>query len=81
MKLAEHGDDGKPDERGIPAYLRLVISGDGKPLFESIIKGTDAPRKLDLDVKNVREFEILVDFGNNVDVADHLDLADAKLLK
>jgi hypothetical protein len=75
------GDDGKPDEQWIPAYVRLVISGDGKPLFQSIVKGTDAPRKLDLDVTNVRDLEILVDFGNNVDIADHLDLADAKLLK
>ncbi len=30
---------------------------------------------------NVRDLEILVDFGNEVDIADHLDLADAKLLK
>jgi hypothetical protein len=63
------------------AYLRLVISGDGKPLFDSIIEGTDPPRPLDLDVTGVRDLEILVDFGNNVDIADHLDLGGAKVLK
>jgi hypothetical protein len=63
------------------AYLRLVISADGKALFDSIIKGTDAPRHLDLDVTNVRDLEIVVDFGNNVDIADHLDLAGAKVIK
>jgi hypothetical protein len=73
--------DGKPDERYSSAYVRLVISGDGKPLFDSIVKGTDAPRHLDLDVSNVRDFEILVDFGNDADVADHLDLAGARFLK
>ena len=74
-------ENGKPDERHTPAYVRLVISGDGKPLFESIVKGTDAPRSLDLDVTDVRDFEILVDFGNEVDIADHLDLAGARFLK
>ena len=75
------GADGKPDERYSSAYVRLVISGDGKPLFDSIVKGTDAPRNLDLDVSNVRDFEIVVDFGNEADVADHLDLAGARFLK
>jgi hypothetical protein len=78
---AEFGADVKPDERGTPAIVRLVISGDGKPLFDSIVKGTDAPRTLDLDVTNVRDLEILVDFGNEVDISDHLDLAGAKLVK
>src|SRR5262249_23393364 len=76
-----NGTDGKPDERYLSAYLGLVISGDGKILFDSIIKGTDAPRNLDLDVNGIRDLEILVDFGNNVDIADHLDLAGAKVIK
>src|SRR5262245_22749786 len=75
------GPDGKPDERTLYAYVRLVISGDGKPLFDSIVKGTDAPRNLDLDVTGVRDLEIVVDFGNNLDIADHLDLAGAKVIK
>ncbi len=75
------GPDGKPDERYLSAYVRLVISGDGKPLFDSIVKGTDAPRNLDLNVTDVRDLEILVDFGNNLDTADHLDLANARLVK
>lgn len=62
------------------ACVRLVITGDRKPLFDAIVKGTDAPRSLDLDVANIRDLEILVDF-NDFDEADHLDLADAKLLK
>jgi hypothetical protein len=77
----ETGADGKPDERYLYAYVRLVISGDGKPLFDSIVKGTDAPRNLDLNVTDVRDLEIVVDFGNNLDTADHLDLANAKLVK
>lgn len=62
--------------------VQLVISGDGKRLFDQEVKTTDAPRPIDLDVTGVRDLEILVDFGSDMrDVADHLDLADAKLLK
>ncbi|HTI52284.1 MAG TPA: NPCBM/NEW2 domain-containing protein [Planctomycetaceae bacterium] len=61
--------------------VRVTISGDGKALFEGDVRGTDAPRPLDLDVTGVRDLEILVDFGGDLDSCDHLDLADAKLLK
>ena len=62
--------------------VQLVISGDGRRLFDQEVKTTDAPRPIDLDVTGVRDLEILVDFGSDMrDVADHLDLADAKLLK
>lgn len=61
--------------------VHVVISGDGKPLLEADVRGTDAPRPLDLDVTGVRDLEILVDFGGDLDIADHLDLADAKVIK
>lgn len=60
---------------------RLVISGDGKTLLEADVKAKDSPRSLDLDVTDVVTLEILVDFGGNLDISDHLDLADAKLVK
>jgi|SRR5579872_3788155 len=62
--------------------VQLVITGDGKKLFDQEVKTIDAPRPIDLDVTGVRDFEILVDFGSDMrDVADHLDLADAKLIR
>src|SRR5579862_3228412 len=61
--------------------VHVVLSGDGKTLYESEVRGSDAPRNLDLDVAGVRELEILVDFGGDLDIADHLDLADAKVIK
>src|SRR5712691_2013074 len=60
---------------------RLVISGDGKPLLEADVKAKDSPRPIDLDVSGVVTLEVLVDFGGNLDISDHLDLADAKLVK
>jgi hypothetical protein len=62
--------------------VRLLITGDGKTLFDAEIKGVDAPRVLDLEVTGVRDLEILVDFGGDqLDIADHLDLADARLIR
>lgn len=67
--------------------VHVVISGDGKRLHESDVKSFDGnktvpPVALDIDVSGVRDLEIFVDYGSDIsDTADHLDLADAKLLK
>jgi hypothetical protein len=61
--------------------VHVVISGDGKTLLETDVTGFDEPQPLDLDVSGVRDLEILVDFGGDLDIADHLDLADAKVIK
>ncbi|MEO1999145.1 MAG: NPCBM/NEW2 domain-containing protein [Planctomycetaceae bacterium] len=61
--------------------VHVVISADGKVLVEADVRGVDKPRILDLDVRDVRDLEILVDFGRDLDISDHLDLGDAKLLR
>ena len=52
-----------------------------KVLFEADVRGADKPREIDLDVSKVRDLEILVDFGGDLDIADWLDLADARVTK
>ena len=61
--------------------VQVTISGNGKELLKADVRGVDAPQPIDLDVTGVRDLEILVDFGGDLDIADHLDLADAKVLK
>jgi len=61
--------------------VRLVIHGDDKQLFEGILTGVDPPQPIDLDLTGVRRITILADFGDNLDVADHLDLCQARILK
>ena len=65
--------------------VQVVISGDGVEKFSGKVRGDVPPAErvhaLDLDVAGVRELEILVDFGGDLDIADHLDLADAKVIK
>ena len=61
--------------------VRLVISGDDKILHESTITGADQPVELELPVEGVKRLKILVDYGDDVDVADHLDLCEARVSK
>ena len=61
--------------------VHVVLQGDGKVLWDKTVKGSDSPQPVDLDVSGVRELEILVDFGGDLDIADHFDLADAKVIK
>ncbi|RMG38142.1 MAG: hypothetical protein D6725_07835 [Planctomycetota bacterium] len=62
-------------------HVVLTIRGDGKTLFSEPIAGSDPPRVVDVPVEGVRELEILVDFGENMSVCDHLILADARLIR
>ena len=72
---------------GIDSRLRgrgnvvLVIKGDDKELFRRSIAGKDPPLPLDLNIEGVRRLEILVDFGETLDVADHLNLCNARIVK
>jgi hypothetical protein len=59
----------------------LVVRGDDRVLLETAVAGTDPPRAVDLDLAGVRRLAILVDFGGDLDVADHLDLCEARIVK
>jgi len=61
--------------------VRLVIYGDDRVLLEGIVTGADPPKPVELDLDGVRRLAILADFGEEMDVADHLDLCEARILK
>lgn len=70
------------DDRVRPqGNVRLVIRGDDRVLLEKTIAGTDPVQAVDLDLTGVRRLAILVDYGDGLDVADHLDLCDARIVK
>ena len=62
-------------------HVRLVIMGDNQTLFDEVIGGKDPPRTLDLKVAGAARLKILVDYGEDQDVGDHLDLCDARIQK
>lgn len=62
-------------------FVYVEIKGNGRTLYSGNVKSADPPVELDLDVSGVRDLEILVDFGDNLEICDHLDLCDARLIK
>ncbi len=59
----------------------LKLSGDERVLLSQNITGRDPPLTVDLDITGVKRLKILVDFGQELDIADHLDLCEARLIK
>ena len=77
LKAVAGIDDGVREAGGV----HLVISGDGKTLYDGKIVGRQDPVDLDLDVSAVKRLNILVDFGEGLDVGNYLDLCDARIVK
>jgi hypothetical protein len=70
------------DARVAPAgSVRLTIDADGKKLFDKTISGSDDATAISVDVRSAARLTILVDFGDEMDVADRLNLADARIEK
>ena len=61
--------------------LVAVLEGDGRELWRARIRGGERPLPLDLDVSGVKRLTLRVDAGERHDIGDHLDLADAWLVR
>lgn len=61
----------------------ITFLGDGKELEKPIrLTGKDKPQVIRVKLKDVKEFTIRVDFGEDkIDVSDHVDLGGAKFIK
>ncbi|HEY2837617.1 MAG TPA: NPCBM/NEW2 domain-containing protein [Pirellulales bacterium] len=70
------------DDRARPAGdVQLTILGDDRTLFEGRITGNDEPLPLELEVSGVNRLKIIVDFSEDLDLGDFLDLCEARILK
>lgn len=63
--------------------VELTVEADGKPIYgPALLSGSDAPKLLRLKLGGAERLTIRVGFGpDGLDVADHLDLAEAWLLR
>lgn len=66
---------------GNQGHAELIISSERGQHFATQLTGSEAPRPIDIDVSQVQRLRILVDFGKDRDVADHVNLCDAKVIK
>jgi NPCBM/NEW2 domain len=61
--------------------VTLTIFGDDRMLTEATIAGSSRPLPLDLDVAGVKRLKIVVDYGQNLDTGDWLNLCNARIVK
>jgi NPCBM/NEW2 domain len=61
--------------------VRLAILGDDRVLLETEVTGDQPPQPIQLDIANVKRLKIVVDYGQNVDTGDWLNLCDARIAK
>jgi hypothetical protein len=61
--------------------VRLTITADDRELLSQTVTGRDEPFTVELDITGAGRLKILVDFGEELDIADHLNLCDARITK
>ena len=59
----------------------VSVLGDRKELWKQRIRGGEAPVALKLDVTGVRRLTLLVEPGEDLDLADHVDWCDLRLIR
>lgn len=69
METEGHGD------------CELVIEGDGIKLWSKRVTGRDDPEPVVVEIKDIDEIALIVRPGENFDLADHADWAEARFTK
>jgi hypothetical protein len=59
----------------------LTIYGDDRVLLETTFAGATPPLPIELDVADVKRLKIVVDYGDNLDTGDWLNLCNARIVK
>lgn len=61
--------------------VRVRITADGRSLWEADVSGSQVAEELELKIDGARRLEILVDYGEGLDVGDRLNLGQARVTK
>jgi hypothetical protein len=61
--------------------VRLEIFGDDRPLLAADVAGIDPPHTIDLDITGIKRLKFVVDYGQNLDTGDWLNLCDLRIVK
>ncbi|MCZ6602614.1 MAG: NPCBM/NEW2 domain-containing protein [Planctomycetota bacterium] len=73
---------GIDDETKDLGHVIFRVRADGEVIFESGgIRGVDKPKRIQLDLKGKQRLVLEVDFGEDLDIGDHADWADAHLVR
>jgi hypothetical protein len=55
------------------------VEADGKELFTKRVRGTDPPKRVRLDLAAAQRLTLIVDYGEDLDLADRANWADARV--
>ena len=66
---------------GSDGTVAIKIEGDGKELYTANFTRKDLARPLNLSVKGINRFRIVVSSGDLLDLGKHLTLAEARVSK
>jgi hypothetical protein len=70
------------DEMGHRGDARVAVLGDGRLLWEAQhVRGGEPPQTVLVDVSGVDSLELLVDFGEDLDLSDQVAWAMARLIR
>lgn len=69
------------DDAGRRGSARLLFVGDGRTLWEGDVVAGQPPRDISVDLLDVRELLVRVDYGADLDLADHVCLGQARLIR
>jgi hypothetical protein len=72
------GIDAETDGKGDCIF---TVLGDGQPLFTQQMKGSDAARDISIPLGGVKQLTLLVEPGADLDLADHADWCDVRVIK
>lgn len=75
---------GLDDQTGQKGSVRIKVLGDGKPLDigpDRELTAASGPRAVNVSVEGVKELILEVEFGRGADVEDHVNWANARLVK
>lgn len=61
--------------------VKLAVFADDRPLIETAILGSQPAVPIDVQISGAKRLKIVVDYGENLDTGDWLNLCDAKLVK
>lgn len=73
---------GLDDAMAGSAHAVVRIEGDDKELLSTTVSSREnKPQDVNLSVKGVSKLRLIVDYGDDLDLGDHINFADARLIK
>ncbi len=68
-------------ETGGLGDCEMIVEADGIRVWAGRVRGSDPAQELQLDIGDARELTLIVDYGEDFDLADHADWCRARLIR